>query len=492
MVSLCEVIYDHALTMPGKIAVSDEQAEYTYAQLWAAISGFGAYLHSLGAVSGSCVLVQATNTAEFVAAYYGVQYAGCIAVPVDKQVPADSVRTTQQATGAKFIVSAKGVDADCQLINASEIWTLTAPFAGAELPMPRPDQPADLIFTTGTTGKAKGVLTSHGAIAQVAENQLLTSEAESDTVYMVYGPVSHVNALRKMDAAMYGGFTLVMFDGMIRTKKFFQTMTEKRVTATHLLPSAARMLLTLSKDRLGEYKDQLKYIDSGASAYPDSDREKIMSLLPNTRLYFAYGLSEVFCVGKYEFSKYPGKTNCIGRQMPHSRCFIVDDDRSPKPSATRDDPGFIAFESTTHMIGYWNEPELTAGVLVGDTVYTNDLGYIDDDGFIYVLGRRGDVINVGGVKVSAQELETLAVSYPGVVYAGCIPVEDKLNGQVPRLYIQMEQGAEYNAADFKAFLASSMENYKLPRSVQVLEQMPMKGVKVDKQALIRLAKGESA
>ncbi len=485
MSSLCEKIYQHSRSRADHIAVSDENSEYTYAELWAAVSGTAGYLRSLGAQEGDCVLVQATNSARFAAAYYGAQYAGCIAVPVDKQVPKDNVQTILDAVGARFLVSDKAVDVSCDIIDASLLFQLAEPFAGEQLPFPKADQPADLIFTTGTTGKAKGVLTGHGAVYKVAENQLITSQAEPDTVYMVYGPVSHVNALRKMDAAIFGGFTLVMFDGMVRTKKFFQTMTEKKVTATHLLPSAARMLLTLSKDRLGEYRDQLKYIDSGASAYPDSDREKIMSLLPNTRLYFAYGLSEVFCVGKYDFSKHPGKTSCIGRQMPDSRCFIVDDERN-EISATREKPGLIAFESGTHMIGYWNEPELTAGVLVGDTVYTNDQGYIDEDGFIYVLGRRGDVINVGGVKVSAQELESLAVKYPGVVYAGCVPVEDKLNGQVPKLFIQMEQGVEYNAADFKAFLAGSMENYKLPRSIVVLDKMPMKGVKVDKQTLLKM------
>ena len=486
MASLCETILDHAVDNPTQIAVSDEKSEYTYSELWAAISGFAGYLLSAGAAAGDCILLQATNSAEFVAAYYAAQYAGCIAVPVDKQVPVDNVRSILQITDAKFLVSDKAVEASCAIINASQLWQLAEPYSGTQLPFPKAEQPADLIFTTGTTGKAKGVLTSHGAISKVAENQLISSEAEPDTVYMVYGPVNHVNALRKMDAAIFGGFTLVMFDGMVRTKKFFQTMTEKKVTATHLLPSAARMLLTLSKDRLGEYKDQLRYIDSGASAYPDSDREKIMSLLPNTRLYYAYGLSEVFCVGKYEFSKYPGKTNCIGKPMPGSRCFIVDDDRREISGATRENPGLIAFESGTHMIGYWNEPELTAGVMVGDTVYTNDLGFIDEEGFIYVLGRRGDVINVGGVKVSAQELENLAVKYPGVVYAGCVPMDDKLNGQVPKLFIQLEKGVEYDAAEFKSFLAASMENYKLPRSVVVLEQMPMKGVKVDKQMLLKL------
>lgn len=484
MNSLTEVIYNHALARPDTLAATDEVMDLTYGRLWVAISGFAGYLKSLGLKKGDCVLVQATNTCNFVAAYYGIQYAGCIAVLIDKQVPVDNVAEILAATEAKYLVSSKAVELPgCQIIDMEALFQLAEPYAGAELPFPAGDDPADLIFTTGTTGKAKGVLTSHGAIYQVADDQLTTSRAEPDTVYMVYGPVSHVNALRKTDAALYGGFTLVFFDGLVRTKKFFQTIEDKKVTATHLLPSAARMLLTLSGDRLGKYASQLTYIDSGASAYPDADRERVLAMLPNTRLYYAYGASEVFCIGKYEFSKYPGRSSCVGQPTPGGRAFIVDEARNPKSKATLEDPGFIAYESKTHMIGYWQEPELTAGVLEGDTVYTNDLGYIDDEGFIYVLGRKGDVINVGGIKVSAQELEALALKYPGVAMAACLPLEDKLHGQVPQLFLEMAPGTEYDAAKFKAFLSSTMENYKLPRRVTVLEAMPMLGVKVDRKKL---------
>lgn len=483
MVSLCEKIYENSITKPAALAAVDETRQADYAQLWSEISGVAGYLQSLGLKKGDCVLVQATNTVSFVSAYYGIQYAGCIAVLIDKQVPADNVKSILEATGAKWIISAKVVDAPCENIDMAALTDWAAPYAGTVIDFPEADQPADLIFTTGTTGKAKGVLTAHHSLFLVAKNQVLTSLAEPDTVYMVYGPLNHVYSLRKVDAAVYAGFTLVLFDGMVRIKAFFNTIEKHGVTAMHLLPSAARMLLTLSKDRLGDYKDQIKYIDSGSLAYPDSDREKIMSLLPNTRLYYAYGASEVYCIGKYCFSQYPGRTSCVGWPMPDTRVFLVDDDRNEITGCTRENPGLIAYESKFHMIGYWNEPELTDSVLVGDTIYTNDLGFIDEDGLIYVIGRRGDVINVGGIKVSALELENLAVKYAGVAYAACIPVEDKLHGQVPRLFIEMEEGVEYNAADFKAFLAASMENYKLPRVITVLDKMPMTGVKVDKQAL---------
>ncbi len=486
MSSLCNQIFQHAGAKPDAVAVIDEVRQLSYAQLWAEISGVAGYLRHHGLKEQECVLIQATNTASFVSAYYGVQYAGGIAVLIDKQVPEDNVKSIFDATGAKWFISAKTVPGDHTTLDMADLPQWAAAYAGTELPFPQPDQPSDLIFTTGTTGKAKGVLTGHGSLYLVAKNQVLTSQAEPDTVYMVYGPLNHVYSLRKVDSAMYAGFTLVLFDGMVRIKAFFNTIEKYGVTAMHLLPSAARMLLTLSKDRLGDYKDQIKYIDSGSMAYPDSDREKIMALLPNTRLYYAYGASEVYCIGKYCFSQYPGRSNCVGWPMPDARAFLVDDDRNEVTGATRENPALIAYESSFHMIGYWNEPELTAGVLVGDTVYTNDLGFIDDDGLIYVLGRRGDVINVGGIKVSALELEDLAVKYSGVAYAACIPVEDKLHGQVPRLFIEMEQGAEYNAADFKAFLAASLENYKLPRLITVLDKMPMTGVKVDRQALKRI------
>ena len=163
----------------------------------------------------------------------------------------------------------------------------------------------------------------------------------------------------------------------------------------------------------------------------------------------------------YDYSKYPGKVGCIGKAMPNSRIFIVDDHKEVICSS-RENMGLLACEGAVNMKGYINEPELTKEVLVKGIVYTNDIGYIDEEGFVYIAGRKGDVINVGGLKVAPTEVEEAALSIEGVEDCICLPIEHPITGQALKLLVVMRDGAEFSPRKFTTFLRSRLENHKIP------------------------------
>lgn len=462
-------LFGWAQRQPDKPAAIESGRSVSYAALRTAVRAVACTLEDRGLPKGGCVLVQGTNTPEFIAALYGVQLAGGIAVITARKPSPESLAALQADTDARFFLGDAVEECPCEALPFSDLFSLQDD--GRDFPFPTEHQPVDMIFTTGTTGKAKGVLHPASVAAAGAENLVLGAGYTPDTVYLLYAPMNHVFGLRKVDAVLFAGGTIVFCDGMINIKKFFAAFTDHGVNALHLLPSAARALFALTKDRLGQFADRILFVESGAEPFPEADRERLMGLLPHSRLYFGYGSSEADNMTKYSYADHPGLDRCVGRPMKHALIRFVDEAGQNHP-ATADDPGYVVCGGPTVMLGYWREPELTASVLKDGWLYTSDLGYLDENGFLRLVGRAGDVINVGGIKVSCSELEDLALRIPGVKEAACIPVEDKMSGQAPKLFLVMEEDADFSKEAVKAFLARHLEHYKLPRQIVQLSALP--------------------
>lgn len=339
-----------------------------------------------------------------------------------------------------------------------------------ELVFPQPEDSADILFTTGTTGKSKGVELTHKALTATAENLIYGCGYQKDTVLIVPGPLNHANAIRKLFTSMVNGNTVYILNGMTNMKSFFDALNYGSKVACCLPPSSIRMIFTLTKDQIGEYADRIDFIESATAPLPEPDKQKLCELLPGTRLYNNYGSSEAASVCMYDYNQYPGLTGCVGKAMPNSKIIIVDDNRNVIESSP-DHMGYIACIGDVNMKGYVNEPALTAEVLVDGIVYTNDIGYIDRDGFVYVSGRKGDVINVGGLKVAPTDVEAAALAYEGIADCICIPVDDPITGKALKLLVVMESGALFDIKDIRNYMITKLENYKVPRYYERVDKV---------------------
>lgn len=336
---------------------------------------------------------------------------------------------------------------------------------------PMLDDSADILFTTGTTGASKGVELSHKALVATAENLIYGCGYKKDTVMILPGPLNHANAIRKFFTSMVNGSTIYILNGMLNLKNFYNALDYSKGTISCCLPpSAIRTIFQLSQDKLGEYANVIDFIESATAPLPEPDKKKLCKLLPNTRLYNNYGSSEAASVCMYNYNEYPGLIGCIGKAMPNSKIVIVDDDRNVIESS-KERMGFLACIGDVNMKGYVNEPELTKEVLVDGVVYTNDIGYIDENGFIYISGRKGDVINVGGFKVAPTEVESVALAFDGVEDCICIPVDDKIVGKAVKLLIVFNKEKEFSGKELKKFLASKLESYKVPTYYECVDHV---------------------
>ncbi len=476
MNSIVEALAKYAAERPERVAVIADNDRITYGELWKEVQGFAAYIKSLGLEKGSRITVKASPSIWFAVSCFGIHLSGNIQVPMEKTIGLSGVNNIAGELDASLVISDIGADERFRCISSDEVRALGTKYYSEDLKFdfPSSDSICDIMFTTGTTGKSKGVMESHRAVVAVSENVQYGAGIIPDNVYLIPAPINHASAIRKLYVTILTGTTCVLLDGFTDIKKFYDYIERYKVTSILMPPAAVRMLLLLSAKNLAKYSDQLHHIHTGAAAFPEADKEKLNEILPNTKLYFAYGSSEAGCSCMFDYSEYKGLISCVGKPNKNAHVFIVDDDHNEIQSS-KTNQGLIAISGDMLMNGYYNEPELTASVLKDGVVYTNDIGYIDEDGFVYMLGRKGDVINIGGLKIAPTEVEDVVVRFPGVAECACFAVPDRMGGVVPKLNIVPIKDATIDFAELRAHMAKYLEAFKIPKNMVIVDSLPKTG-----------------
>lgn len=398
---------------PDRPAVSDTERTLTYRELWQKAE------HSAVRTN----LVEARASVDFAIAAVGAYLAGHAFVPFAKNAPASVIRRIQEETATDL-----GPDV------------------------------ADVLYTTGTTGASQGVVISHRAAWASADNNRLCDRITENTVYLIASPLNHVSALRKLQACFLVGAHAVLQDGFVDVKRYYEAIERHRVNALLLPPAAASLLLFVSRDRLQAFAGQIQVVHSNGAPLTETIKNSLRRCLPKTHLILAYGATEAgsACCA-YDYAEFPNRTNCVGRASPHARIKIEE--------------GRLVIAGDCVMNGYLNDPTHTADVLRGGWLSTRDLGHIDEDGFVYVVGREDDIINCGGLKVAPAEVEEVVMRYPGILDCACFGVDDNLSGQAVKLQIVPDDAHGFDLADFRRFLQERLERYQLPTRITCVAQI---------------------
>lgn len=525
--SIVENIAHHAANAPDTLSLADGKQAFTYQELWNHIYGLSQKLRELGVTKESCVVVECNQSASYMICEFAIQLLGGVFVPLEKNAAASRVAEITIDTEAVLYIGkelpkealkeAAHAVSFLPLDNISSYARDEAP-APCEMEFPSPAQTSEILFSTGTTGKSKGIVLTHGNDIALAENVMLGVQMKKGNVELIPMPLSHSHGLRRAYANLVMGNSAVFADGVTLLKKVFTLMEQYRVTSMDLSPSMLSIIFKLSKDRLGDYADQIDYIQLGSAPLSEEDKIHLSRILPKTRLYNFYGSTEAGCSCLLDFNSMSGRPGCIGKPAVNARFIVVDENRNEIKSSP-DNPGFLASAGPINMKEYFKAPELTAAAMENGFIYTKDLGYIDEDGYVYMLGRKDDVINYGGIKISPEEIESIVIQNPAIRDCACIPVKDALAGQAPKLLIVPEirekQSGECNAKasgrqrpnetirpewngnqeekrdeeaapaddaskayatysekEFKAFLAASLDASKQPKYIEIVDEIP--------------------
>lgn len=469
--SIVEALYKHAHLNGDVIAVIDnDENQITYKKLWDEVQGFATYLKNRGVEKGDRVVIKSAHTIGYVVAVMAIHLIEAMNVPTEKSIGNDGLDAIANELDAKMVI-ANDYSTERMHVDFDDIRAIAVENIPTEeiTEFPSEKSVGDILFTTGTTGKSKGVMISHRAIVAVCENVYYGAKIPEKNIYMVPNPINHAAGIRKIYVTILTGTTVVLIDGFMNLKKFFQFANDYKVTSILIPPSAIRIIIRMARKELGALSDQLDHIHTGSAPLPDADKQKLRETLPNTRLYFGYGSSEAGCSCLYDYNEYKDIENCTGMPNVNATILIVDEDRKPMVG-TKENPGTVAVKGPMNMEGYYNEPELTAAVMQDGIVYTSDLGYMED-GFLHILGRKDDVINIGGLKIAPTEVESVALKYAGIGECVCYATTDRRDNLVICMDVIIDHGCEFDNVDFTNFLGETLEAFKIPKVINIVDEI---------------------
>lgn len=473
--SIVECIACHASEQPDKLCLADSKKSLTYREVWTHIYGLSQFLTKSGIKKGDCVMIECTQNVDFMIGEFAVQLAGAIFVPLEKNAAISRVSEIASDVDAKLLIAKKAIIDTVPFFDIKTIsdYNYTETISLESIAFPLPDDTAEILFSTGTTGKSKGIELSHENDFALAENVKYGTKMKPDNVELIPMPLSHSHGLRRTYGNMLNGSSAVFSNGVTFVKQVFNLMDQYHVTSMDLSPSNLSIIFKLSQDKLGDYADVMDYIQLGSAPLPESDKVHLAQILPQTRLYNFYGSTEAGCSCLLDFNEMSGKPGCIGKPAVNAQFLVVDENRNDiTATATADDPGFLASSGPINMKGYWKSPELTAEAMENGFIYTKDLGYIDEDGLVYMLGRKDDVINFGGVKIAPEEIESIVITHENIVDCACIPIKDSLTGQAPKLYIAVKDLSAHAPKEFKSWLQKNLDANKQPKTIEIIDEIP--------------------
>lgn len=417
---LVDYLKNNAECYPDKIAVICEDKTITYSQLYQE-----ALLESKKFKLGEPIIFRASQSIEFLITYFSIHFAGAVAVPLENDAPDSRVEDIRRSLSDANI----------------------------------PNDIADILYTTGTTGKSKGVMLSHSAIVATAKNLIEGQRFSHELCFIISGPLNHIGSLSKVFPTIIMGGSLYILSGLKGFDSFFKALTypcEKM--ATFMVPSGLRMLMRFGSKQITEFVEKIEFIETGAAPMAQADMEELCRLLPKTRLYNTYASTESGVISTYDYSANECVAGCLGKPMSQSQIIITED-------------GNVACMGNTLMSGYAGDPQLTEMVMKNGILYTSDKGYLDKRGMLHLQGRDGDVINVGGYKVSPVEIEGIVLSMSEIDDCICISHQHPVLGTIVKLLYVLAKDCVISHGEIAKYISSKVEKYKVPQAYEQVQEV---------------------
>ncbi|RNC83665.1 MAG: long-chain fatty acid--CoA ligase [Balneola sp.] len=467
--SIVEGFFSSAERFPKKTAIIWKGETLSYEEVSVNTRKVAAFLKKNGISKGDRVCFYGEKSPLFVYAYLATHLLGAVAIPLDVKLPKTAVQDVFSITEPKIILHPTQNELSLLQFPFDDQLLGTEPLVEYEFP-DRSDL-ADILFTTGTTGSGKGVQLIHQNILAGATNSNEFIGNDHSDTEIIPLPLHHAFGLRRVRTNLYLGATIILVDGFMFPKLFFEAIEHWGATGICLVPAGFLVIKKLIKDRYIPYFRQLKYIEFGSSSMNIEDKREIAASLPTTRICMHYGLTEVAANIFTEFHDFNEKLESLGKPSPNVSVSILDELGNPCKNY---EVGEVSVKGEIQTIGYWKNDKLSGDSFINGWFKTGDLGYLDEEGFVFLSGRKDDVINVGGKKVFPTEIEYALNQHPAIKDSACISVSDgkEVTGEKIKAFIQFEDGSKIEDKELVLFLSDKLEPYKIPRIFKSAESIP--------------------
>ncbi|HLW17383.1 MAG TPA: AMP-binding protein [Actinomycetota bacterium] len=456
----------------------------------------GAGFTELGIAPGDRVVVFMANSPDVGIAYNGLWRAGAAITPAIFLLPPDELRHVVSHSGARAVITSpeflgtvkaatEGLPDLKWIISSGPEQDGAIPLSSLETAEPAPIVDRDdtdlaaLLYTGGTTGRAKGVMLSH-------ENLFVTARASHEHGFrsdinrtIVPLPLSHAFGLIVTVVGMHNPEpSVAVLQQWFDPVQFLQLIQENKIQVGTVVPSMVQILLGMP---LEDYDlSSLRFFVCGAAPLPREVADDFMKRVPNVGIREGYGCTESGAVISANAPE-DVRMGSVGKPIPGCEVRILDDDDKEVPQG---ELGEICCRSKGVMLGYWNAPEATAETLRDGWLHTGDIGRFDENGFLFVVDRKKDLIIRGGFNVFPRDVEDALVEHPAVAMAGVVGRPDKAKGEEVVAFVALSPGATVTPEELIDFTKTKLSAYKYPREIHIVPAVPLTPVgKVDRKKL---------
>jgi len=489
--SFYEVLAHHAKEYANKTAYFIDNKKIDFYRLKMKVDTFARFLEFVGVKKGDRIALVVANSLEFVVSFLASGKLGAVAVPINTFLKEDEIAYILNDCGAKILISSSKFAKNTQnLMDKTKvekiIWEgerisldennisfkeILSNLESHEIVHYKPniDDLAVIIYTSGTTGKPKGAMLSYKNIfANIYGVSKLMKITPKDR-FIVYLPMFHSFTLTvTVLMPLFFGSGVVIIRSIMPFSNIIKQTLLKRVTIFTGVPDVYN---ALSKAKLPWYFhwfNKVKFYVSGAAALPEDTLKRFKKKFKRGKLLEGYGLSEASPVVSVNLPN-KQKPLSVGPAIPGVLVKIVNEDMVELP---RGEIGEIIVKGDNVMMGYLNRPEATAETIINGWLKTGDLGKMDEEGFIYIVDRKKDLIISKGINIYPREIEEILTKYPSIKAAAVIGVRDEKGVEVPVAYVEPEEGAKIDEAKVKKYLKDNLANFKIPRNIYIMQELP--------------------
>lgn len=490
-----EMIARNARKCPDKEALVYGNVRLTYRQFNVRINSLSHALLSLGIEKGSKVAVLAFNCNEFLEIYFALAKIGGVTVPLNFRL-----------SGEELVYIVNHSDAEVFIVGEALVPTVEAmrkdfpnvrtyisisekPVEGmlhyeswiAEYPDDEPlilvdeDDPLFIMYTAGTTGRPKGAVLTHKneIVMCMLESMWVGSEPGisdlSDSRAFAAPPIFHLASFAYCQIAFFMGATVVLPTEVFNPEYIMQTIQNEKITAILLVPAMAFFLLQLPD--LEKYDtSSLNIWVTGAAILPTETRRQIMNHFPNVRIFDMFGQTEMSpVVSGLPPSRAEGRETSVGRALPFIEIRVVDDEDNDVPVG---EVGEAVYRGPTVMREYYKDPEGTALAMRNGWFHSTDLVRQDQEGFMYIVDRKKDMIISGGENIYPAEIEEVLYKHPKILECAVLGVLDEEWGESVKAVVVCRPGEAMTQDEVVEHCRQHLASYKKPKSVDFVDSLP--------------------
>ena len=454
-------LIDSSKANPEKLALIDDDSKFTFLELEEKVMKFSSFLNQFDEKSVISLLFE--NTSEFVISYLGIINSGCVAHLIPTGISQSNLQHQISSAEPKLVLSSDSYFhriKDIELENLEKLKFSDVKELSSKNKTPLPMDYAYLIYTSGTTSTPKGVSITHSSCDFSTKNIAKTLHYSQNDIDLLPLQMSHSFGLGCLHTSLYVGSTLVLQKNP-KPKDILESIEKYNVTTLAAIPSTLSNIVSNYYDDSLNSLSNLRLIITNSTFFPPETIRKLRGILKTGIVATYYGLTEA---SRSTFMIFDDekKIESVGKPSDCVQIKIKDE--------SNDGIGEIWIRGPNVIDNYWKK-EYSENKS-DDWLRTGDLGRFDEDGFLYILGRVDDLINISGEKVYPQEIERIVKVLSGIDEVVAIPMKHKSFGEVVKLFVKKTVNSEITSTDIITFCIKNMERFKVPAKIEFVEDFP--------------------